>query len=135
MDKGNSESVRRTAERRYVSGRNERDSRIRIRLGDLEEVLIAEGFPRRHLNQICTSLESKKFWGPRGLKLQTPKGQPPRVDTVLEFRVLEPGRRVSITPKSEQDPLLELVGVLKGAIHEGADAFVRELRRDKEVTR
>ncbi|HWZ51503.1 MAG TPA: hypothetical protein VNW54_08560 [Granulicella sp.] len=91
-----------------------------------------EGFPARHINQICSALESDKFSGTR-LELRGGKGKPRKVDTIYEFSVRErtpqPG---SLHPAG--DPLLELMGVLKGVIREGADAFVREMRRDKAVS-
>ena len=37
-------------------------------------------------------------------------------------------------PKTgDADPLLGLMGIMKGSVREGADAFLRELRRDKEA--
>ncbi len=132
MAKGSSEWVRRIAERDHISIGSKNGGRISIRIGEIERSLLSEGFPPRHLNQICSSLESEKFWKPRGLELLTPKGQPRRTDTVLEFSF----RNLHIAAETEKpiparDPLLELAGLLKGAIREGADAFVREIRRDK----
>jgi hypothetical protein len=41
-------------------------------------------------------------------------------------------RRRDVSSKEEGDPLLKICGVLRGAIPEGAAAFLRELRRDKQ---
>ena len=129
MTKGRSDHVREVAERDYVYPAIARGREVRIRVGDIEKRLLREGFPARHLNQICSALESEKFLRER-MELCGPKGKPRRVDTIYQFLPVEP------TPELEprtpvRDPLLELRGVLRGAIREGADAFVREIRRDK----
>jgi hypothetical protein len=131
MALGKSELVRRIAERDYVTPAMANGGEVHIRVGDLEKTLLREGFPTRHINQICSALESDKFSGTR-LELRGGKGRPRRVDTIYEFRV----RQRTSPPAPLQpapDPLLELMGVLKGAIREGADAFLREMRRDKAV--
>ena len=100
-----------------------------------------EGFPARHINQICSALESDKFSGTR-LELRGGKGKPRKVDTIYEFSVRERTPQPGVRERTPQpgslhpagDPLLELMGVLKGVIREGADAFVREMRRDKAVS-
>jgi hypothetical protein len=131
MAKGNSTLVRRVADRDYVNPAMADGGVVRIRVGDLEKTLMREGFPARHINQICSALESDKFSGTR-LELRGGKGKPRKVDTIYEFKVRQRiAQPASLQPA--RDPLLELRGVLKGAIREGADAFLRELRRDKAV--
>ena len=130
MEMGRSEQVRKVAEREYVRPASMKNQEIRIRVGDLEKTLVREGFPVRHINQICSALESEKFWGAR-LELHGSKGKPRRVDTIYEFSFKEGVGESKTATSIERDPLLELMGVLKGAIREGADAFVREIRRDK----
>jgi hypothetical protein len=51
----------------------------------------------------------------------------------LEFSSVDLGSGRS--PAVEQDPLVALSGILRGAIREGAAAFVRELRRDDTDSR
>jgi hypothetical protein len=132
MKMGWSDRIRDLAEREYVNPARVSGGKISIRVGDIQKKLKAQGFPAGYTNQILTSLESHIFWERRGLEMDTPPGQPRRHETVLTFRFKD-GAGVPL--KASQDPLLELKGLLRGAIREGADAFVRELRRDKEVTR
>lgn len=128
MTTGQSDHVRRVADREYVEPALQGRKEVRIRVGDIERALLLEGFPPRHINQICSALESDKFWKGR-MELRVPKGMPRRVDTVYEFSLKNGDRRLPI--EEVGDPLLNLRGVLKGAIREGADAFVRKIRRDK----
>ena len=130
MKTGWSERIRTVADREYVAPAKRAGKPVKIVVGEINEKLRAEGFPAGHTNQICTSLESEKFWKQRGLELCSPPGQPRRNTTAFEFRF---DGSASATPpvKASPDPLLELAGVLKGAIREGAHAFVKELRRDK----
>lgn len=130
MKTGKSELVREIADREYVRPARPERKPVKIVVGDLHRKLREEGFPAGHTNQICTSLESEKFWKDRGLQLCSPVGQPRKHSTVFEFR-FQGGIDSKSLKSMTQDPLLELMGVLKGAIREGADAFVKELRRDK----
>lgn len=127
-----SNRIRELADREYVNPAKARGGEIRIRVGDIQKKLKAQGFPAGYTNQILTSLESDKFWADRGLEMDTPPGQPRRHETVLSFHFRDDVQRSS---GAASDPLLELAGILKGAIREGADAFVRELRRDKAASR
>jgi hypothetical protein len=130
MKTGGSEKVREVAEWEYVRPARASKKNVQIVVGDLHRKLRSVGFPAGHTNQICTSLESEKFWKERGLELCSPIGQPRRHSTVFEFRFV--GGHNEAKPEAEvQDPLLELAGILKGAIKEGADAFVKELRLDQ----
>lgn len=132
MKTGWSEKVRDVADRDFVRPARKNRSRVKIRFGDLKAKMLGLGFPSQNANQIASPLESRKFWEPLGLEMCTPKGQSRKVDTVFEFRFVdeteEPGDKV------ENDPLLELAGILKGAICEGVDAFVRDLRMDKRMS-
>jgi hypothetical protein len=134
MKTGWSERIRDVADREYVRPARRDGKLVKIVVGDIHRKLREEGFPSGYTNQICTSLESEKFWRERGLELCSPAGQPRRHSTAFEFRFNKEflgGAKVV----AEEDPLLGLMGILKGAIREGADAFVRELRRDKETIR
>jgi len=132
MTTGWSERIRNLADREYVSPARRGGKPIKIVVGEIQRKLRAEGFPDGHTNQICSSLESKKFWGERGLELCSPLGQPRKHSTTFEFR-FHASTPASQVKTGGADPLLELMGILKGAIREGADAFVKELRRDKEA--
>jgi hypothetical protein len=132
MKTGWSDRIRELAEHEYVNPARREGGKVRIRVGDVQKKLKVQGFPAGYTNQILTSLESERFWKERGLEMETPPGQPRRHETVLTFHFRENAERSS---RKAQDPLLELAGILKGAIHEGADAFVRELRRDKAASR
>jgi len=131
MNTQRSETIREIADRDYVRPARRKGGRIQIVLGDFKKRLESQGVSPAYPNQISTALESRKFWQQRGLKMRTPLGQARKNETKFEFDFVE---RVSKTDcaETDNDPLLELMGVLKGAIREGADAFVRELRRDKE---
>ena len=132
MKTGWSERIREMADREYVNPARGRNREIQIQVGELQKKLKTHGFPPGYTNQILTSLESERFWKERGLEMDTPAGQPRRHETVLRFHFLHQGTKSS---KPATDSLLELSGILKGAIREGADAFVRELRRDKASSR
>ena len=132
MRTGWSDRIRELADREYVNPARKQGNNVRIRVGDMQRKLKAQGFPPGYTNQILTSLESDKFWRDRGLEMDTPPGQPRRHGTVLVFHFKENAERLY---KTGTDPLLELAGILKGAIREGADAFVRELRRDRVASR
>jgi hypothetical protein len=133
MQTGWSERIREFADREYVSPARKNRAEIRIRVGDLQRKLKAQGFPAGYTNQILSSLESERFWGSRGLDMETPVGQPRKHETVLAFRFRDDAARWGDAPP--EDPLLALAGILRGAIREGADAFVREMRRDKASAR
>lgn len=134
MTKGLSERVRKVAERDYVRPALSSGAAIEIIVGDLHQTLRNEGFPAAHINQVCSALESEKFWKAHGLELRTPIGQARRLSTKYHFRITT-SRKFSKHSIPEKDPLLELAGILKGAIREGAGAFLRELRRDKVASR
>lgn len=132
MRTGWSDRIRELADREYVNPARKQGGDVHIRVGDMQKKLKAQGFPPGYTNQILTSLESDKFWADRGLEMDTPPGQPRRHETVLTFHFKED---IGTSSKAASDPLLELAGILKGAIREGADAFIRELRRDKATSR
>lgn len=132
MRTGWSDRIRELADREYVNPARKQGGSVRIRVGDMQKKLKVQGFPAGYTNQILTSLESERFWRDRGLEMDTPPGQPRRHETVLTFHFKQ---NTQETSKSTRDPLLELAGILRGAIREGPDAFVRELRRDKATSR
>ena len=131
MSIGWSEQVRQFATQEYVEPARRKGVSVVIPVGEINQKLRSKGFPAGHIRQICTSLESKLFRERLGLKLESPAGQPERVTTVLRFRFddkVATGRKVI----PAEDPLMELVGSLRGAIPEGAKAFLDEMRKDRE---
>ena len=130
MQSGWSEKVRQLAVKEYVEPARRKGSDVVIPVGEIQQKLRREGFPSGHIRQICTSLESKLFSERLGLKLDSPAGQPERVTTVFRFHFKEGALSRSVASEIE-DPLLELAGVLRGAIQEGAKAFLQELRKDE----
>jgi hypothetical protein len=132
MKTGWSEKVREFADNEYVQPARHSRSRVQIRFGDIQTKLEKLGLPPQHANQVASSLESRKFWEPRGLQMCSPRGQSRKVDSVLEFRFADDSSP-SENWKIEGDPLLELAGILKGAICEGVDAFIRDIRMDKRT--
>ncbi|SRR5258708_7313420 len=131
MHTGLSEKVRQLAVKEYVEPARRKGANVVIPVGEIQQKLRREGFPSGHIRQICTSLESKLFSDRFGLKLDSPAGQPERVTTVLRFRFNE-GTLSRPGAGETEDPLLELAGVLRGAIREGAKAFLQELRKDRD---
>jgi hypothetical protein len=131
MNTGLSEKVRQLALKEYVEPARRKGANVVIPVGEIQQKLRQEGFPSGHIRQICTSLESKLFSDRLGLKMDNPAGQPERVTTVLRFRFIDrTGTPVAVS--ETEDPLLELVGALRGAIREGAKAFLQDLRKDRE---
>jgi hypothetical protein len=131
MHSGLSEKVRQLAVKEYVDPARRTGASVVIPVGEIQKKLRQEGFPSGHIRQICTSLESKLFSERLGLRLDSPAGQPERVTTVFRFRFTD--SKLSSAAASETvDPLLELAGVLRGAIREGAKAFLQDLRKDRD---
>lgn len=131
MHSGLSEKVRQLAVKEYVEPARRTGASVVIPVGEIQQKLRREGFPSGHIRQICTSLESKLFYERLGLKLDSPVGQPERVATVFRFRFTD-GKLSRPAASGTEDPLLELAGVLSGAIREGAKAFLQEIRKDRE---
>lgn len=155
MQSGSSDLVRELAQRKYVEPalRAGRPS-VTIAVRDLARDLAEEGFPQNHYAQICTAIQTGKFLRQNGLAIEKKEGPPSGLSStvVVHYRAVrqaegleesrfEVDRSKSSTkselaqPRTERESLLDLVGVLRGAIREGADAFVREVRRDKVASR
>jgi hypothetical protein len=134
MRTGLSEKVRQLAVKEYVEPARRKGTSVVIPVGEIQQKLRQEGFPSGHIRQICTSLESNLFSQRFGLKLESPAGQPERVETIFRFHFTE-GRLARPGAREAEDPLLELAGVLRGAVREGAKAFLQELRKDREFER
>jgi hypothetical protein len=131
MHSGLSEKVRQLAVKEYVEPARRTGANVVIPVGEIQKKLRQEGFPSGHIRQICTSLESKLFSERLGLRLDSPAGQPERVTTIFRFRFTD-SKLSSSAERGTEDSLLELAGVLRGAIREGARAFLQEIRKDRE---
>lgn len=137
MATGWSEKVREVADRDYVQPARQSRSRIRIRFGDLRSKMIELGLPPNHPNQVASPLESAKFWEPRGLEMCTPKGQPRKVETILEFRFVD---AAPATPSIETETsehwaervTSKLRGLLKKEIATfgGAEGYMKWVRSE-----
>lgn len=84
----------------------------------------------------CNAIQTREFLEANGIDILRIDGPQSKKSTtvVVHYRLLHNQssiQRASMTP--EVDPLLELSGVLRGAIREGAAAFLKELRKDKEA--
>ncbi len=128
-----SEQVRQVAMRDYIEPAKKNGKCVEIPIGEMQEKLRSEGFPSGHIRQICTSLESNLFIRRNRLIRDTPVGQPERVGTVLRFRFADrPLVAPSLKQRIAEDPLLALAGRFPRAFPEGAEVFLKEIRRDKE---
>jgi hypothetical protein len=88
----------------------------------------------------CKAIRTREFRDLNGIDEVSVEGPASKQSTTVvvyyRFRnfsehVSAPDAQVSVEPPA--DPLLALSGILRGAIREGAAAFVRELRRDKDT--
>ncbi len=152
MATGWSEKTRQFAEKEYVLPASPTRAPIRIRHGDIQASLRRLGMPAQNANQVGTSLESEKFWKPRGLKLCSPKGQSRSSDSVYEFRFADldtlvgdstfssgsgPAAVASISeePRDRAKRVVDgLFGLLKEEIasYGGTEAFMRWVRSEED---
>jgi hypothetical protein len=142
------EKLRQLAEQEYVLPARKTHAVVRIQQGDLYDKARKLGLPQSHANQVGTSLESRRFWEPRGLEMITPKGQSRERTTVYEYRFRDKptngnshtlvGHRTdpeAETPSERAFRLTERVrGLLKDEIAAfgGTEAFMRWVRSDEE---
>jgi len=131
MGKGSSQLVRDVAIRDYLSKKDSRDGAVVIEVGELQEKLFHEGFPPSHVRQICEALKSKKLQQAQGVSVRV-LGDDYRVTTRYEFRPANKPEMQTRGVTPAKDSLLGLRGSLRGAIREGAKAFLEEIRRDSK---
>jgi hypothetical protein len=150
---GWSEKTRQFADREYVIPARPTRAPIRIRHGEIQKKLRRLGMPAQNANQVGTSLESDKFWKPRGLMLCSPKGQSRSIESVYEFRFIDSDQVVdcemptdraaseSASFVSSEDPEARakrvvdgLCGLLKDEIaaYGGTEAFMRWVRSEED---
>lgn len=111
------------------------DGKFTLRVREILDELEGKELPRGRVPIVCQVLQSKKLLKQHGLVIDRVDGPPSKQSStvVVHYRLAQ-GVRSDVRPiPNEEDPLLELRGVLRGAIREGAAAFLRELRRDKEA--
>ncbi len=130
--------IRQIASQKYVVPAAQRgDRRIVIKVKELQNDLYQEGFPSGRIPMVCSALRGKKFLQANGLELESVEGPPSGQSTTMvyhyrvarEANIKRPVAGIGSDPA--RDPLVELRGILKGAIREGAAAFIKELRKDK----
>lgn len=86
----------------------------------------------------CKAIQTVDFLEDNGLELLKVEGPPSKVSTtvVVHYRFRDfaghSAGLADLSPVAPGDPLMRLRGVLKGAMREGAAAFLHELRRDGE---
>jgi hypothetical protein len=121
------------------------NNRLSIKVRDLLNDTEMEDFPRGRTPIICQVLLGKKLLIQNHLEVVSVDGPPSKQSptVVVHYRVTGSstasgntlGSAGDAMVKPKADPLLELSGVLRGAIQEGAAAFLRELRKDKPPSR
>ena len=83
----------------------------------------------------CKAIQTVDFLEDNGLELSGIEGPPSKQSTTVvvhyRFRNLSASSAGLADLSPDDDPLMRLRGVLRGAMREGAAAFLRELRRDK----
>jgi hypothetical protein len=133
------DEIRRIAVQRFVAmARGSCQKEFSIPVKALMEQAEAEGMSTaQRTPAFCTAIQTRKFLAANGLTIVGVDGPASKKSTtvVVHYVFDEPAASSLSFPKrpySGQDPLLELSGVLRGAIREGAAAFVRELRRDTD---
>ncbi len=82
----------------------------------------------------CNSIRTRDFLDGNGVDIVGIDGPQSGLGTkvVVHYRFRSVDNGTDGLARLEGDPLMRLRGVLKGAMREGAAAFLRELRRDKE---
>lgn len=84
----------------------------------------------------CNAIQTREFLDAHGLEVVRVEGPKSKLSTtvVVHYRFRNPTESIAgpIRRDPPADPLMRLRGVLKGAMREGAAAFLHELRRDKE---
>ena len=136
------EQIRKLAEREFVArSRSAGKTEFAIAVRDLMAKAQAAGITTSgRTPAFCNAIRTLDFLDENGLEVSGVEGPPSKLSTtvVVHYR-FRSSPRTAIGAGDQPspsdaiaDPLLELSGLLRGAIREGAAAFVRELRRDKD---
>ncbi|HEY4379209.1 MAG TPA: hypothetical protein VGN01_02620 [Acidobacteriaceae bacterium] len=137
------DEIRRIATERFVNrARDSGQKRFSIPIKALIELAEVEGMStKQRTPAFCTAIQTGKFLKAHGLRVESVDGPASKKSTTVVVHyvlddVQEGQSQGRATPSSgddaTRDPLLALRGVLRGAIREGAAAFLRELRRDAD---
>jgi hypothetical protein len=135
------EQIRGIAERDFIKhSRAAGKSEFVIAVRDLMAKAQAAGLSTSgRTPAFCKAIQTIDFLEDNGLELSSIEGPPSKQSTTVvvhyRFRNLPNSSARLAEPSpvaSSEDPLMRLRGVLKGAMREGAAAFLHELRRDRE---
>jgi hypothetical protein len=135
------EQIRELAEREFVArSRSAGKTEFVIAVRDLMAKAQAAGISTSgRTPAFCNAIRTLDFLDENGLEVSGVEGPQSKLSTTVvvhyRFRGV-PHSRAGLADLSSvaapDDPLMRLRGVLKGAMREGAAAFLQELRRDKE---
>ena len=130
-----SELVRQIGRSKFVEpARRTGQQEFSIAVKSIQAPLLESGFPPNHVPQICNALRSGEFLRNNRLELVRTDGPPKLTSTtvVFHYRFQDAvGAAVRLATPAK-DSLLGLRGSLRGAIREGAKAFLEELRSDRK---
>jgi hypothetical protein len=133
------DEIRRIAVQRFVAPAQDSCQReFSIPIKALIEQAEAEGMSTaQRTPAFCTAIQTRKFLETNRLKVASVDGPASKKSTTVVVHyvfdeLVAPSLNSPGRPHSTQDSLMELSGLLRGAIREGAAAFLRELRRDRE---
>ena len=131
------EEIRRIAGAKFVAAaRRAHQTEFPIRVRDLMTEAEARGVSTAgRVPAFCNSIRTKSFLDIHQIEEVRVEGPASKLSTtvIVYYRFRNPSEAMDASTRlSPEDPLLELSGVLRGAIREGASAFLRELRRDRE---
>src|ERR1700761_1618424 len=140
-----SDAVREAALSKYVNpARKSGLSEFSIAIRDLSRDLDGTGFPRNHVPQICSAIQTKKFLREQNLEIVRVDGPASKLGTsvVVHYRVLRGDRGsapesmsapVNETPKEKAHRLVNKIsGILREEIasYGGTEAFIRWVRSE-----
>jgi hypothetical protein len=135
------EQIRKIAEQDFVAhSRSAGKTEFAIAVRDLMAKAQAAGISTSgRTPAFCKAIQTIDFLDHSGLELLGVDGPKSKLSTtvVVRYRFRDLGKASTgpadlSPPTASEDPLMRLRGVLKGAMREGAAAFLRELRRDKQ---
>ena len=136
------DEIRRIATEKFVHPAKQRGEReFSISVKALMRAAEAEGISTaQRTPAFCTAIQTREFYDAGGVDVRRVEGPASKKSTTVvvwyRFRDVVPSAAVESSNggMAGEDPLLEIAGILKGAIREGAAAFLRELRRDEAPT-
>lgn len=136
------DEIRRIGGAKFVlPARQARREEFTIAVRDVMAQAQAEGMSTTgRAPAFCKAIRTREFRDANGIDEVGVEGPASKQSTtvVVHYRFRHSSENVSapdgqVSVEVPEDPLLQLSGVLRGAIREGASAFLRELRRDKDT--